>query len=85
MKRLSSMKSRSENKPRGKLGTLFAIGSTVTLAPVIFRRVKDAKRDGDKLALADAAVSFAALLVGVAQVLRSRKGTAGSKKSGAAR
>jgi glucose-6-phosphate-specific signal transduction histidine kinase len=67
-------KQKKQKKP-SKLGALFAVGSTVTLAPVLLRRAKDAKRDGDKLALADAAVSGAALLVGVAQVLRARKGS----------
>ena len=57
----------------GKLGSLFAIGSSLTLAPVLARRFKEARAKGDKLALADAAVSAAALAVGVPQVLRSRK------------
>ena len=60
-------------KRRGKIGTLFAIGSSVTLAPVLARRLKEARAKGDKLAIADAAVSAAALAVGVLQVLRSRK------------
>ena len=64
--------SRKTKKP-GKLGGLFAIGSSVTLAPVLARRFKEARAKGDKLALADAAVSAAALAVGVLQVLRSRK------------
>ena len=67
------MKSQEKTKPRGKLGTLFAIGSSVTLAPVLARRFKEARAKGDKLALADAAVSAAALAVGVLQVLRARK------------
>jgi hypothetical protein len=62
-----------KEKSRGKLGTLFAIGSSVTLAPVLARRFKEARAKGDKLALADAAVSAAALAVGVLQVLRARK------------
>jgi glucose-6-phosphate-specific signal transduction histidine kinase len=70
----NAAKKMKKNKKPGKIGTLFAVGSTVTLAPVLLRRFKDARRDGDKLALADAAVSGAALLVGVAQVLRGRKG-----------
>jgi hypothetical protein len=62
-----------KSKPRGTFGTLFAIGSSVTLAPVLMRRFKEARANGDKLALADAAVSGAALAVGVLQVLRARK------------
>jgi hypothetical protein len=62
-------------KSRGKLGTLFAIGSSVTLTPVLLRRFKEARAKGDKLAIADAAVSAAALAVGVLQVLRARKGS----------
>jgi hypothetical protein len=65
--------SKKKTKPRGRLGTLFAIGSSVTLAPVLARRFKEARANGDKLALADAAVSAAALTVGVLQVLRARK------------
>ena len=60
-------------KPRGTFGTLFAIGSSVTLAPVLLRRFKEGRANGDKLAIADAAVSAAALTVGVLQVLRARK------------
>ena len=66
-------KKNKNTKPRGKIGTLFAIGSSVTLAPVLARRFKEARAKGDKLALADAAVSAAALAVGVLQVLRARK------------
>ncbi|GAA1997592.1 hypothetical protein [Catenulispora subtropica] len=66
-------------KSRGKVGTLFAVGSSVTLAPVLLRRFKEARAKGDKLAVADAAVSAAALAVGVAQVLRARKGRSGEK------
>jgi hypothetical protein len=65
--------SKKIEKRRSKLGTLFAVGSSVTLAPVLARRFRDARAKGDKLALADAAVSAAALAVGVLQVLRSRK------------
>ena len=68
-----SRKNKDGVKARGKLGTLFAIGSSVTLAPVLARRFKEARTKGDKLALADATVSAAALTVGVLQVLRSRK------------
>jgi hypothetical protein len=70
-----------KTKSRGKLGTLFAVGSSVTLAPVLARRFKEARAKGDKLAVADAAVSAAALAVGVLQVLRARKS---SKPSGKA-
>lgn len=64
-----------KTKSRGKLGTLFAVGSSVTLAPVLKRRYKEARAKGDKLAIADVAVSAAALTVGVLQVLRARKGS----------
>ncbi|MFL6117895.1 MAG: hypothetical protein ACJ786_42055 [Catenulispora sp.] len=62
-----------KEKSRGKLGTVFAVGSSVTLTPVLLRRYKEARAKGDKLAIADAAVSAAALAVGVLQVLRTRK------------
>jgi hypothetical protein len=68
-----SRKNQNGVKARGKLGTVFAIGSSVTLAPVLARRFKEARVKGDKLALADATVSAAALAVGVLQVLRARK------------
>ena len=68
-----SRKTQNGVKARGKLGTMFAIGSSVTLAPVLARRFKEARVKGDKLALADATVSAAALAVGVLQVLRARK------------
>jgi hypothetical protein len=68
-----SKKNKTQVKSRGTLGTLFAVGSSVTLAPVLARRFKEARAKGDKLALADAAVSAAALGVGVLQVLRARK------------
>ena len=71
----------NKTKRRGKLGTLFAVGSSVTLAPVLARRFKEARAKGDRLAVADAAVSAAALLVGVLQVLRSRKGAKPSGKA----
>jgi len=74
-----SGKTKNGVKPRGNLGTLFAIGSSVTLAPVLMRRFKEARVKGDKLALADAAVSAAALAVGVLQVLRARKSRSGEK------
>ncbi|ACU70243.1 hypothetical protein Caci_1319 [Catenulispora acidiphila DSM 44928] len=73
-------KKKNAAKARGTFGTLFAIGSSVTLAPVLARRFKEARVKGDKLALADAAVSAAALTVGVLQVLRSRRG-AGKNES----
>jgi len=73
--------SKKKEKSRGKLGTLFAVGSSVTLTPVLVRRFKEARAKGDKLALADAAVSAAALAVGVLQVLRARK-SAGKAESG---
>ena len=62
-----------KTKTRGKLGTLFAVGSSVTLAPVLARRFKEARAKGDKLAIADTAVSAAALAIGVLQALRARK------------
>jgi len=68
-----SKKKKAEKRP-GRIGTLFAVGSSVTLAPVLLRRFKDARAKGDKLAVVDATVSAAALAVGVAQVLRARKG-----------
>jgi hypothetical protein len=68
-----SKKNKGQAKARGTFGTLFAIGSSVTLAPVLMRRFKEARAKGDKLALVDAAVSAAALAVGVLQVLRARK------------
>jgi hypothetical protein len=70
---------KSKTKPRGKIGTLFAIGSSVTLVPVLLRRFKEGRAKGDKLAIADAAVSAAALAVGVLQVLRSRKSSGAGK------
>ena len=64
---------KKKDKTPGKLGSLFAVGSAVALSPVVYRRYKDAKRAGDKLAAVDAVVSAAALLVGVLKVTRARK------------
>ncbi|NUR58978.1 MAG: hypothetical protein HOV87_09930 [Catenulispora sp.] len=70
-----------KTKSRGKIGTVFAIGSSVTLAPVLARRFKEARAKGDKLAIADVTVSAAALAIGVLQALRARKS---SEKKGEA-
>jgi hypothetical protein len=79
---VSPLRKKKADKRRGTLGTLFAVGSSVTLAPVLARRFKEARSKGDKLALADAAVSAAALAVGVLQVLRARRGSGAGKKAG---
>ncbi|MBW8804034.1 MAG: hypothetical protein AUG49_24875 [Catenulispora sp. 13_1_20CM_3_70_7] len=70
-----------KEKSRGKLGTLFAVGGSVTLTPVLIRRFKEARAKGDKLAVADVAVSAAALAVGVLQALRARKSSESSEPS----
>ncbi|MEY9891824.1 hypothetical protein ABIA35_003365 [Catenulispora sp. MAP12-49] len=76
---MSKKKDKNGVKPRGNLGTLFAVGSSVTLAPVLARRFKDARAKGDKLAIADVTVSVAALTVGVLKVLRARKSSGAGK------
>ncbi|GAB2931514.1 hypothetical protein [Streptomyces mayteni] len=57
-------------KPKSKASTYLSIGTTVFGAVGVARQLREARSEGDKLRLADAVISAAAIVTGVALLAR---------------
>jgi hypothetical protein len=55
---------------KSKTGTYFSIGTTLFGAISVAKQLKQARYDDDKLRMLDAAVSAAAIVTGVAMLVR---------------
>jgi uncharacterized membrane protein YhiD involved in acid resistance len=68
-------------KPKSKTSMYISLGTTLFGVVSVVRRLKDARREGDTLQLADAVVSAASIVTGVALLTRElrRLNDGGSK------
>ncbi|RBM18259.1 MULTISPECIES: hypothetical protein [Streptomyces] len=57
-------------KPKSKASLYLSLGTTLFGTVSVARRLKDARREGDTLQLADAIVSAASIITGVALLAR---------------
>ncbi|TDC67856.1 hypothetical protein [Streptomyces hainanensis] len=60
----------SKKKPKSKASTYLSIGTTVFGAFGVARQIREARTEGDKLRLADAVITGAALVTTVALLAR---------------
>ena len=57
-------------KPKSKAGTYLSMGTTLFGAFSVARQLREARQEGDRLRLADALVSAAAVVTGLALLTR---------------
>ncbi|ARQ68319.1 hypothetical protein [Streptomyces marincola] len=57
-------------KPKSKAGMYISLGTTLFGTVSVVKRLKDARREGDSLQLADAVVSAASIITSVALLAR---------------